>query len=263
MVDIHSHILYGIDDGARSSEDTLKMLRIAEQEGIKAIIATPHYIQGYNSYNAKDLVERYEEVKELIAEHKIDIAIYLGNELSIDYKLVKALEDDEAKTLADSNYVLLEFPFSSWSDQFENILFNLSVKGYKIIIAHVERYGQIEKDMNLVREWIEKGYYIQVNAGSLTGLSGSKVQERAITLVQHDMVHFVATDSHSPLKRAPFIQKAYNMLCDLVGEEKANTLCYTNAMAVINNGVISDVQPKAIRPKNLVQRFMAYCGSIF
>lgn len=261
MVDIHSHILYGIDDGSKSSEDTLKMLELAKEEGIKAIIATPHYIKGYNEYSCQSLLKRYEEVKHLITKHEIGIDLYLGNELSIDYKLGKDLEEGQAKTLADSDYILLEFPFASWSDYFEDILFDLSVKGYKIVIAHIERYNQVEEDLNRVNEWIHKGYHIQINSGSLTGIHGSKIKRIAQTLIQHDMVHFVATDSHSPHRRGPYLREAFDMVSYLVGEDKANQLFYTNPLAIIHNQKISDIQPIAIKPKSIFERILAFCGS--
>lgn len=262
MIDIHSHILYGVDDGSESLDYTLNMLKIAKMEGITSIIATPHYIHGYNCYDTEQLKKRYEEVKQLVKEHHLGIDIYLGNELSIDYRLHKALKDGYAKTLAGSSYILVEFPLGEWSEYLEHVLFKLSVSGYKIIIAHVERYKKVVKNLNLVKDWIEKGYYIQVNAGSITGLQGSIIKEEVLTLIKHNMVHFVGTDCHSPNKRAPYLKEAYSAVSEWVGKDKADQLFNDYPMCILKNHNIPNSYPIGIKPRNILQQIIARCTSI-
>lgn len=242
MIDIHSHILYGVDDGAASQKTTIEMLNIAVEEGIKSIIATPHFIIGSNMYNNEGLLQRYKEVCELIRENDIPIELYLGNELFGDALLADSLESGIGFTLANSKYVLTEFSYNTPSHTINNILYNVFLKGYTPVIAHPERVFKKE-DKTLIIDLIHKGCFLQMNTGSITGLYGKTVKRLAYDLLESNMIHIMATDAHTSGKRSPRVKEAYNIISTRYGNERAEKLFITNGTHIINNTDIDYVEP--------------------
>lgn len=247
FVDIHNHIIPGVDDGAQSEEMTLSMLKIASEEGISNIIATPHYIPGYNEYNNELLMNRFHLVQQLIKDHNLDIKLYLGNELFIDIDAVNVLKDGSCKTLGDSQYVLIELPNRWNSDIIENILYELELKGYKIILAHIERYEYFRKNPKILKEFILRGFYTQVNASSVTS-SDRKIKKRVSKLIKKGYVHFISSDAHTHRRRSPRMKDAYEHVYKLIGD-KAKELFYLNGQKVINNEAIEVVEPLEYRTR--------------
>ncbi len=208
MIDMHSHILPGVDDGSKDMDETLQMAKIAVTESIHYIIATPHYIQ-YSGYkNKAELQPVVDKVNATLQENNIKLTIGLGHEVYLTPDLVQLVQDQEVATLNDSRYLLIEFPMNDIPTYTEDIIYELKLIGITPIIAHPERYPKIIEDPNLLIKYIELGALCQANAGSINGLFGSQVQETVWTLIEHQMIHFVATDAHSTRRRAPFMQEA-------------------------------------------------------
>lgn len=202
-IDIHSHILPGIDDGPESMEETVLMLRQAKQQGISTIIATPHYICGAKNIPA----ERLEEVKEKVQEEAVRIdpefKILLGNELYYCESILEELSQNKALTLAGSRYVLVEFSIDESYKAVYQGLKKLVLAGYAPIVAHVERYLCIKQNEELIRELIKLGAYIQLNSRSLQGGFFNKEAVYYRKLLKNGFIHLIATDSHDNMGRAP------------------------------------------------------------
>lgn len=200
MYDIHSHIIYGVDDGAVSIEESVEMARQAAAEEVDVIIATPHYIEGLYVNEYEDNLERLNKIREQINKAGINISIYLGNELLITPELPKLLKSGRVTTLNNSRYLLVELPFLDIPVYTENVLFNLEIEGYKVILAHPEQNEQIIDDPNILYRLIKHGVCVQMNLQSFEGKYGKRVKKTAQFMLQHHMVHFVGTNRHSPRK---------------------------------------------------------------
>ena len=238
MIDIHSHILYGLDDGAKDLEETVKMLHIAAKDGIKKMIATPHYIYGSNQYDINQLNNRLHKVQSLIQEEELDLVLYSGNELYMDYNLSSNLQQGHCLTLADTDYVLVEFPMNTIPDYTENVLYSFFENGYRVILAHPERYIPVQNDPETLYQFIEMGCLVQVNALSITGETGARIKGISKRFIEKNWVHFVAGDSHSPRVRAPKLRLAYEQVTEWVGKKKADELFVHNAELLLENEII-------------------------
>ena len=154
MIDIHSHLIPGVDDGSQSIEESLALLKQAEEDGITELITTPHFIKnGEYRIRASELVKRFNELKQA---YQGSIKLHLGNELYIHPDLPELLEQGEILTLGESDYILIEFPFNSYKDEYDEILYELSLK-YRIVIAHPERYRYVQEDPNFCLQRCTKG----------------------------------------------------------------------------------------------------------
>ena len=228
MIDIHSHILFGVDDGAKNREETREMLKIACSEGITDIIATPHFITGANNYTKESLLETYSDVRLLIEEDALPISMHLGNEIFLDEYVEKEIENGSALCLSVTKYVLVELPMLRIPSYTEGVFSRLIQKGYHLIIAHPERNRELSEDFGRLDCWMEMGCLLQINSSSLTGLSGRHAKEAARKLLLEGMVDFVATDCHSPEKRPPRMQEAERLVAGMIGKESARRIFYTN-----------------------------------
>ncbi|WP_304942513.1 tyrosine-protein phosphatase [Vallitalea guaymasensis] len=254
MIDIHSHILYGVDDGSPTIQETIKMLKIAVDEGIESIIATPHYIIGANKYSKEELLLRYEDVCDIIQKENIPIKLLLGNELFADAMLPDKIVDGDCFTLGNSKYVLVEFSPRTSKYSVNSVIYNICLKGYIPIIAHPERTFAYEDINDILIELIKKGCFLQLNSGSITGIYGEKVKKLALELLERHMVHFIATDSHSSRRRSPRIRKAYEFVEDKYGEEYANQIFNNNGLKVLDNDSIEYQEPKSKTNNGLMHK---------
>ena len=190
MKDIHSHILYGIDDGSTSLEESLDLLSKLEHEGVTDIVVTPHYIIGsdYNSNNA-DKRKILEEVKK-----KTNIKMYLGNEVFLDNNILEYIKKKEISTINNSQYLLVEFPLTQKLNNYKEILFNLRKIGCIPIIAHPERYHYLKIEDFI--ELVESGCLLQGNITSLCGKYGRDAKKNLELLLRKHMIHVLGTDTH-------------------------------------------------------------------
>lgn len=235
MIDIHTHILPFVDDGAKDMETSLEMAKIAASEGIKYIFATPHYIEneGYNDKNKNS--EILEELNIKLKENDIDIEVILGNEVYITPEIIELIESEKVSLLGESKYLLMELPMFEIPMYLEDIIYELKLKGITPIIAHPERYREVKNDSNILKKYIELGALTQLNLGSLIGYYGEDIEDTAKILVEHNMIHFVGTDAHSRTRRPPTAKKALEVLKGIISAQKVNDLIYNNPMKIINN----------------------------
>jgi len=203
MIDIHSHILPGIDDGSKDMEMSIKMLKLAEAKGTKTIVATPHYIWGrYENYYDK-IFALYQELKLQAKASGINIEILLGQEVMLDQHSLKLCKEKKLRGINGTSYLLIEFPMDKLPKDAIDLIYELRLLNIRPIIAHPERYEYIYETPTAINEFIEEGCLFQINSGSLQGLFGKKIQNCAKLLVREGLVNFIASDAHSLNRRCP------------------------------------------------------------
>lgn len=233
MIDIHAHILPGADDGAKNIEETKILLRKAYSQGIRGVIATPHYFCGKKGRSREELLKSVEEVQALASGIGSDFYIYPGNEIYYTVSAVERLLEGSALTLAGSRYVLVEFSLEeSFKDIYEGIR-RLTQARYYPIIAHVERYPCL-KISGAADELIRAGAYLQMNYSALSDTRNLLEQGRCRKLVWDRKIHFLGTDMHRPSYRMPEIEKALAWLRKRVGCEYLEQITDRNAGLVIS-----------------------------
>ena len=250
MIDIHSHILPKVDDGAGDMEEAITMARIYIDNGIKKVIATPHYIDGYANSLKEENILVLEKLKEALNKEGLELEVYLGNEIYITMDIIDLLEEGKVSTLNNSRYVLIEFPMLDIPMYSESIIYELLLKGYVPIIAHPERNRNIIEDPNILYGFIEKGALAQLNLPSLEGVYGEKIKTTAEILLKHNMIHFVGTDAHSKDRRAPNVKNSLDLLLELVGETAFIEITYLNPLKVISDELISPNAPVRYKKKS-------------
>ncbi len=237
-IDIHSHILPGIDDGSKDFFTSMQMLKIASDNGITAIIVTPHNKPSRHNAGSLKIGSLIADLKEQMADEDIAIELYEGNELYYRSGLVEEIINGKALTMAGSDYVLVEFGPMDDYDYIRNGIYSLMAGGYYPILAHVERYARISGRAERVEDLIQMGCYIQVNAGSIMGNLGFETRLFARKLLKERLVHFVATDAHDTGKRSPYIKECASLIGKKYGEDYRRELMYENPVHVIRNEYI-------------------------
>ena len=256
MIDIHCHILPGIDDGSTDLDETIKMCKIAVSEGIHHIIATPHYIQYHDCKTRSELKPLLEMVNEKLKEECIELQLSIGHEVYVTPDLVSLIQLKEVATLNDSRYLLIEFPMNSIPPYIEELIYELKLIGVTPIIAHPERYREIIENPNSLIKYIELGALCQSNVGSINGLFGSEIQKTVMTLIKHQMVHFVATDAHTSSRRAPLVKEAFSRISD-IDENMAEALFNQNPLKVHENLDIETKAPILVEKQSFIKRFFS------
>lgn len=238
LYDIHCHILPGLDDGAKDELEMIKMVQIAYKEGIRTIIATPHYHPYRGLADAEAIVKNFGKAYRLIKSLCPEMDLYEGNEIYYQNDIIKKIKEGEILTIANSRYALIEFStdadFRLIKDAVEEILF----AGFSPIIAHVERYNEMMKNLDRVNELVETGAYMQVNADSCIGNSGAQTKKDVRKLLKRDLVHFVGTDAHDQKDRAPYMRKCVYYIEKKFGEERAKRIFQENPSLLIQDKII-------------------------
>lgn len=204
MVDLHSHLIWNVDDGSKSREMTLNMLRQAIQGGTTKLVLTPHYVPGEFMVPFNEIKERVKEVKTLAKEENLNIEIYSGQEVFYTNNILENYQEGYIGTINNSKYMLIEFSMKNFSQReiIEN-MYELQLKGIVPIIAHPERYLKFIKSPSLINELIREGFLFQLNLGSLTGEFGKDVKKTAKIFFQHKIYSFIGSDAHRDEKRNP------------------------------------------------------------
>lgn len=245
MVDIHAHILPGIDDGARDIYDTLEMAAIAADSGVTSIVATPHCnIPGYfDNYFGEAYTEVFRRAQEAIHREGIPVELLPGMEVFATPDLPDLIVDRKIMPLNQSRYILMEFDFEEDPGFASDLLRRVKEVGAKPVIAHVERYEFVQDDPQIIYEWRKRGYIIQANKGSFLGSFGRHAQHTVYRLLRHNLISVVASDAHSPYKRTPYLLEAYEKVCEEYPKKKAEHLFTNNPQNICNNQLIMKLEP--------------------
>lgn len=244
MIDIHSHIMPEIDDGARSMEEAMEMARIAAEDGIQQMVSTPHMFNGL-SHNPEppEILERVAQLNDAIAAvSDRRLLILPGNEVHISHEIVEQAKNNRVTKINQRNYMLVEFPQLTVPIGADELFYKLLLQGVHPILVHPERNSQIQSRPSIVAQFVERGVCIQVTAMSMTGEFGPAAKACADTLLRHNCIHFLATDTHRPARRPPILSKGRDAAAAIVGEERARKLVVDNPLAAIN-GKALQVEP--------------------
>lgn len=235
MTDLHTHILPGLDDGARSIYDTLEMAALAYENGTTRIVATPHCnIPGiYDNYFGDRYVRAFEEARDALRQEGIPVELLPGMEVYATEDVPAFLTEGRIMPLNQTRYVLIEFDFGEDPWFVNRILHQVKEVGASPVIAHAERYEFVQEDPGLAFGWMESGYCIQVNKGSFMGRFGRKAEQTAYRLLNHNLITAVASDAHSPVRRTTCMADAYDALAaeyprnylDTLFEKNPSLLC--------------------------------------
>lgn len=212
MIDIHSHLLFGVDDGAKSIEETLQILEQAEKEGIMDIIATPHAFGPHYHVTKEIIMKKIEKLTKILQKKGLQIAVHSGQEIRLHEQIIQNLKTGDAMTLANSRYVLLELPSHSVPAYTTNIIQLMIADGKIPIIAHPERNRGIAENPERLERLIRHGAVAQVTAGSLAGHFGRGVQKLALQLIEANLVHTYGSDVHNLETRPFFYNEGLNFL---------------------------------------------------
>ena len=234
VTDLHSHLLPGIDDGARDLAAAVQMARMAAGEGIQTVVATPHTLDGvYNVEYSHALSARDLLVVEL-AKEGIGVDVRVASEVHLHEGIPDLLEREPRISLdGERRYLLLELPNRSLPPALPNFLFGLRARGTTPIIAHPERIMAVRENADVTAEWIRIGALLQVTSGALVGTFGKVIGACARQLLELGRVHFLATDAHSPHRRPFQVQETAKTAIGLVGEEGARKLLVENPASVL------------------------------
>jgi len=260
MIDIHSHILPQIDDGAKSLEEALEMARLAVEDGIQQMVCTPHMFNGLSrNPEPAEVVDRVGALQQAIGTE--GLRLLPGNEVHFTHEILEKVRTNGVTKVNRLNYMLVEFPALSVPAGASEVFQELLANGVRPILVHPERNAQLQMRRSMVAELVQQGVYVQVTAMSITGEFGTAARNCAESLLRHNCVHFIATDTHRAERRPPILSRGRDAAAEIVGSVGARKLVYDNPLAVITGGEIKSDPPT---PYNLPPRGKtSFFGKLF
>ena len=216
-------------------------LRHKRKEGRKPEV---YYHPNFEYKKGKELFESVKEFNNILKLNNLDIEVLIGNELYYSEDIIEIIEQKEFYTLNNSKYLLIEFPPIRFPKNIVDIIYEIKIRGYVPILAHVERYKEVQENVNIIYDCIKEGALIQVNSSSIIGKNGKEAERVSEILLNNNMIHFIATDAHSSTRRRPIIRETYDYIVRKYGEQKAEMLFIQNPYKVIEDKEISIESPR-------------------
>jgi len=254
LIDIHSHILPGVDDGAKTEEESLKMARAAVDQGIHTIIATPHHKNGHFDNEKASILKQVDILRDLFAHEDIPLTLLAGQEPRIYGEMVEDLEKGELLSLNETKYVHVEFPFRDVPHYASRLLFDIQVAGYVPVIVHPERNQELLEKPGKLYHFVQKGALTQVTAASVVGKFGKNIQRFTNQLIEANLTHFIASDAHNTSTRPFYMAEAFRQ----VQEDFGNELFYLfmeNSQLLIENKNVNKLEPHRVKRKKFLGLF--------
>jgi protein-tyrosine phosphatase len=249
MIDTHNHLLPGIDDGSGDIEETLGMCRIALEDGVKTVVATPHSLDGRFVNNPEKIKVMVERLQATLFKRSMDLRILPGMEVRLSAELIDHISEGRVLPLNDRKYILLEFQHSQVPAGFQNLARSLCESGYGLIIAHAERNLIIQRNpeylFKLLRLFKPWDILVQITSGAITGEIGFWASRTAKLLLKNHLVHIIASDAHSSVQRAPRLMEAVEDASKMVGSEQALMMVEDIPRVVIHGGDHPELWPPA------------------
>ncbi|SMC39644.1 tyrosine-protein phosphatase [Sporomusa malonica] len=246
MLDLHCHIIPAIDDGAKDLDISLKMLEIAQKNGTKAIVATPHVIEGKWLPSWEQIIDGCHLLKQEGKKFGLNIPIYPGGEVAIHRDILDVVKEPGAYCINSGRYLLVELPAIDIPGFTEEFFFSLQARGITPILAHPERHPVLAKDPEILVEWIRRGVLTQVNGSSLMGRMGERSMKMAEFFLARDMVHCIGSDAHSSRNRNPDLSTTAEKIVGLIGLEKARQILTINPKNIIDSQDVDVFEIKLI-----------------
>ena len=243
MIDIHSHIVFDVDDGPQDWAESKALLEEAYAQGVRTIVSTSHRRKGMFETPEDEIARNFKVVKELAKEIAPDLRILYGAEIYYTSDALKKLENQQIPQLNGTRYALIEFSMNTPYREIHNALTNVLMLGITPVIAHIERYDALENNEKRVKELINMGCYTQVNSSSilkqkLFGDTYKFMKKRARYFLERDLVHIVASDMHNLDSRPPYMKEAYELITKKYGRDRARDLFETNPAKILKDQII-------------------------
>ena len=233
LIDIHSHILPGLDDGPRTLDESLKMCGLYVAEGVSTVVATPHMCDPRFDVSAEAVRSRVRSLSEACRRLGLNLEILPGGDVRLEPELLDAIDRNEVLTIADAGkYLLLELPLQT-APRIKGLISQLSLRGITPILSHPERNMELWRKPHRLAELVKAGCLVQITADSLFGMFGPAAKQAAEWFLRRRLVHLVASDAHSPAERRPQLRRAAHLLTSMVGEEVAIELLQGNPAAIL------------------------------
>ncbi|EPU36687.1 capsular polysaccharide biosynthesis protein Cps4B [Streptococcus agalactiae] len=243
MIDIHSHIVFDVDDGPKTLEESLSLIEESYRQGVRIIVATSHRRKGMFETPEDIIFKNFSIVKHEAEKRFEHLQILYGGELYYTSDMLEKLKLKQIPTLNNTKFALIEFSMqTSWKD-IHTALSNVLMLGITPVVAHIERYNALENQKERVKEIINMGCYTQINSShilkqKLFNDKHKRFKKRARYFLKENLVHFVASDMHNLDVRPPFLAEAYKIICRDFGKERANQLFIENAQSILKNHYI-------------------------
>ena len=240
MIDIHSHIVFDVDDGPKTIEDSKLLIEESYRQGVRTIVSTSHRRKGMFETPEEKIYQNYLAVKEMVATYLPEMTLHFGAEIYYTRDILEKLEAGTIPTLAETSFALIEFSMATPYKEIYQALSAVLRLGVTPVVAHIERYHCLEKNEKRVRELIRMGCYTQINSSSVLKpkLFGDRykfMKHRAQYFLDKDLVHFVASDMHNVDQRPPYMEKAYQLIEKRYGSNRARALFIENQQALLDN----------------------------
>jgi len=222
MIDMHSHILPGLDDGPDDIDESIRMCRIAADDGIHTIVATPHMLKGIYNFSKEDVLKKVEELNSTLKAKDIPLTILPGAEVVIDPDILALIHKGDLLTMNNcGSHVFLELTDYFPKEQIENFIKNLIENEMIPIIAHPERNMTIQKNITILSRFVKAGALSQITAMSITGDFGTRAKKTSKEILKSGLAHIIATDAHSSTWRPPILSKGVRAAKEIIGEDNA------------------------------------------
>ncbi len=249
MIDLHHHLLPGLDDGSKTMENSVAMAKLAAADGISHVVCTPH-ANGTYAFDPAINQAKVAELRSLLADNQIPLTLGLGCDFHLSYDNIQdAKENPSRYAINGLNYLLVEVPDYGLPRGLTEIFYELQLAGLTPILTHPERNPTLQSDLNRLEEWLRGGVLIQVTGDSVRGNMGKTAEKMAHQLLARRWVHFLATDAHNTSSRPPRLSEARVIVTKKYGAEYAEFLCEANPRAVFNGESL----PAQQEPRNLYE----------
>ncbi|MHD0397958.1 tyrosine-protein phosphatase [Staphylococcus simulans] len=242
MIDIHNHIIPSVDDGPSNEEEMIKLVKQAADQNITGIVASPHHLHYRYDNEFQDIVKKVQTINEHEEIKKLGITVYPGQEVRISDQLLTHLDNGKVKGINNSKYLLLELPSNQVPNYTQSIIYEIQTRGFIPVIVHPERNKQISQDINILYGLVGIGALSQLTASSLTGTFGKNIQKVSLQMIEHNLVHFIASDAHHSELRPFGLSNVVNNK-KLVKWEESIKMYLKNNEKMINNEKIQIMRP--------------------
>lgn len=254
MIDLHCHILSGLDDGAQDLSMSIDMAKKAVEDGIQTIVATPHHMNGSYTNPMQIIIDRVEELNKTLKQENIDLTVLAGQETRIYGELIEGIDSGEILSVSHSPYLLVEFPSASIPRYTEQLFFDLQMKGVIPVIVHPERNQELIQRPDMLYQLVKKGALTQVTAASVTGAFGKKIKNFSLQLIEANLTHFIASDAHNTTTRSFKMGEAYDVIRSKYGSD-FEFLFKENAALIVEGKTPFKEVPEKIKKKKFFNIF--------
>jgi protein-tyrosine phosphatase len=237
MIDIHLHILPGVDDGPETIQESLALARALVEEGVHTAIATPHYNDEFPPRSAAEVQECVHDLQHELDRQNIPLRLFAGHEALLKPGLVEDIQAGRLATLNGGRYLLLELWNSAWLPETERVIFTLRAFGIVPVIAHPERCRAVQKDLHRLAALLQQGVLAQIAASSLIGMQGNTARRTAEDLLKKELIHCIASDAHGLSRRPPGVSLGLQRAIQLLGRARVHQMIETRPAAILNNEV--------------------------